>query len=60
MTYTCAICGGTFETDRPEEDVIEELNQVFGNVPIQECEIVCDDCYKKLGLPENATKNNNI
>ena len=47
-TYQCAMCGGIFETEWTDEEAIEELHEAFGEVMVDDCEIVCDDCYKKI------------
>ncbi len=46
--YTCAICGGIFEKARTDEEALEESRQIFGDIPKEEMEIVCDDCYEKI------------
>lgn len=52
--YTCAMCGGTFETqdDWTEEDRMKEKEENFPDVPLEECDVVCDDCYQLLGITE--------
>ncbi len=47
-TYKCAVCDGEFETSWSNEEALVEKDQIFGNVAIEECEVVCDDCYQKL------------
>ena len=49
-TFTCAICRGVFEKQIPEEKVLEELAEYFGDVSPDDCELVCDDCWEKMGL----------
>lgn len=48
-TYKCSACGGTFEKGWSDEEAKKELADKF-DVPVEECAIVCDDCYKKMGL----------
>lgn len=48
-TFKCAACGGVFEEDWSDEEAQAELAANFG-VPPSECDVVCDDCYKKMGL----------
>lgn len=48
MTYVCAVCQQTFEEDWTEEEALAELQENFGNYTPEECDIVCDDCYKKI------------
>jgi hypothetical protein len=46
--FTCALCGGIFPKDRNEDEVIAELHKYFGDVPIEECDLVCDACWEKI------------
>ena len=46
--YVCAKCKGVFGKITPENEALEELNKFFGNIPIEACDIVCDDCWKKI------------
>ena len=47
-TFKCAACGKTAELGN-EQDALDELAENFG-VPADECDVVCDDCYKQMGL----------
>jgi hypothetical protein len=49
-TYICDECKGEFEyeSDWSEEDALKEKENNFGNIPIENCGIVCDDCYNKI------------
>ena len=48
--YECSYCHGIFklvDDEQWNQGVAEaELRQNFGSVPLSECEIICDDCYK--------------
>jgi hypothetical protein len=48
----CAYCGEEFEpTDDETWDDVKahaELEQNFPGVPIEECAVVCDDCFKVM------------
>jgi len=44
------MCKGTFTVEWSEEEAEEELKNTFGEVDKSECILVCDDCYKKIGL----------
>jgi hypothetical protein len=45
--FTCAGCQGTFERgDEAEAD--RERQALWGDVPPEECEIVCNDCFEKF------------
>ena len=44
--YTCALCKGKFEKAITDEEAMEKTHQYFGNsVKMEECDIVCDDCW---------------
>lgn len=52
-TYVCAACFQTkykeVDTDRWNEDKrLAELKNNFGDVPLEQCERVCDDCYRSV------------
>lgn len=52
MIYTCALCGCTFSSNQEEDVAEQELKKNFGeDISIEDCDLVCDDCYKKV-LPE--------
>jgi len=46
-TFKCCVCGGTFEKAWSDEEAIAEMKQEFDK-PVEECDVVCDDCYEKL------------
>lgn len=48
--YQCASCHGIFEKHKEwtEEKKLKEKQQNFGDLPLENCEIVCDDCYNKI------------
>ncbi len=48
--YKCAVCHGVFEKGQTDEEAEAELKETFGDVPVEECDIVCDDCWQKMGL----------
>jgi hypothetical protein len=49
MIYTCAVCEGTFESGREDNAVaLAEKNALWGDVPMEECDVVCDDCWQKI------------
>lgn len=51
-SFKCAMCDGEFVSDRPQEVATAELNRDFGNVPLEQCDEVCDVCYQEI-CPEN-------
>ncbi len=44
-TYDCALCGGTFNKGRSDEEAMAEKAALFPGVPAEECDLVCDDCF---------------
>jgi DNA-directed RNA polymerase subunit RPC12/RpoP len=46
--YKCASCGEIFEKGWSDEESMEETKKNFGDVPENELEVICDDCYKKI------------
>lgn len=52
-TYTCDRCGGTFETDRSDEDAMEEALRLFGEIPPDQIAVVCTDCHRRMMAPLN-------
>lgn len=49
-TFTCAVCRETFEKGWSDEEAREELGETFPDFEPQDCELVCDDCYKRMGF----------
>jgi len=47
-TFKCALCQEEFESAWTEEEALAELKKTF-DIPKEECDVVCDECYKKLG-----------
>jgi hypothetical protein len=45
--YQCCVCGGTFLKTVSDEEVIAELTRDFPGYSVEECGLVCDDCYKR-------------
>ena len=46
--YKCAMCKGIFEKEWSDEEAEAELESTFKGTPTEDCELVCDDCYKKF------------
>jgi Fe2+ or Zn2+ uptake regulation protein len=46
--YKCAHCGGIFEKGRTDEEAMAEQKEDLPGVPLSECDLVCDDCYKQF------------
>lgn len=47
-SFTCAMCHGTFNKGRPDEEALTEMESHFGEVPPAARAIVCNDCFTKL------------
>jgi hypothetical protein len=47
--FKCAICGKVFESSWSEEEALAELVENFGkDCNVEDCEVVCDDCYQEM------------
>lgn len=49
-TFTCSKCGGTFEKGWSDEEALAEKNSVFGGHAVEDCKLICDDCYQRFML----------
>ena len=49
-TYKCAVCGEVHEKSWSDEEAAAELAENFPGFEPDDCGIVCDDCYKKMGF----------
>lgn len=45
--YQCAICKGIFEKVLTDEEAKEQLLEEFGDYDVEDCDLVCDDCYNE-------------
>jgi hypothetical protein len=52
--YTCAACGLTFFSPRPEAEARAEVSVVFGCQWDPTDVRVCEDCYKRLMRAANS------
>jgi hypothetical protein len=52
--YKCAVCDGIFTKGWTDEEAAAELGQKFPGVSTDNCDLVCDDCYKKMGFGGGA------
>lgn len=60
--FKCSVCKQIFESAWSEEEAEEELKKNFG-VPKEDCDAVCDDCYRNIitfHLHEVAKKLNEL
>lgn len=46
--FQCAMCKNIYEKGRPDEVAFEETQAVFGNVRMEDCDVVCDACFKAI------------
>lgn len=51
QTYTCAECGGTFAKVRDDGEAMAEATAAHPDVKPENMAVVCDDCYRKMGSP---------
>jgi hypothetical protein len=42
--YRCEGCGGVFKKGWSDEEALAELKEVWGDIPVSECGVICDDC----------------
>lgn len=47
-TYTCAVCGETFDKGWSDEEAEAELKENFPGHAKEECAIICDDCFQGM------------
>ena len=47
--YQCAVCHEVFYKGWTDEEATTELAETFA-VPVDECDLVCDDCFKEMGF----------
>ena len=52
-TYTCFFCQGVFLKGWSDKEAAAELHENFPGWEKGQCDIVCDDCYKKYMDPSN-------
>lgn len=48
QTYTCEVCGKTCKSAWTEEEALVELEIKFPEARVEDCALVCDDCYKEF------------
>jgi rubredoxin len=49
--YKCEICGQIFTKGRPEGEAKAEHQQLFPDVAIEDCGLVCDTCWNTRVVP---------
>lgn len=48
--FKCCMCEGVFDKAWSDAEAIAEKEERFGAVAIEDCNVVCDDCFKRLGM----------
>lgn len=48
--YKCDACGGVFDKGWTDEKAAAELGEKFPGFTQEDCDVVCDDCFKKMGF----------
>lgn len=54
--YTCSICEETYESDCSIEETLAEKEALWGDIPLEQCESVCDDCFRRIAPDKNPVK----
>ena len=58
--YQCAVCNGVFEKGWSDEEAREELGENFPWCSVNDCELVCDDCYSKMMIEDFIDLNKKV
>jgi len=54
--YVCKMCKRKFKIDLIEyEEAKNEMKELWGDIPLEEQVIICDDCFNKI--PPKKLKN---
>jgi hypothetical protein len=48
-TFTCAMCGKTYDKEWTDEEAMAEAEGIFGDQLGDDPDVVCDDCFNKMG-----------
>lgn len=43
--FRCAVCGNVYEKAWSDEEAMKESRELWGEIPEEEREVVCDDCF---------------
>ena len=46
--YRCDMCGKTYGKEISDKEAVSEKEELFGDMPMDDMAIVCDDCWNKL------------
>ena len=53
--YTCANCGLTFVSGWSEDEAIVEKEELWGEISLEDCVVVCDDCFELFSPEKNPS-----
>jgi len=48
--FKCELCEGTFTKTRSDEEVEQEMLDLWGDLPQDDRSTVCGECFKKMGI----------
>ena len=48
QSYTCEVCGGTFEKGWSDEEAWAEAKSLYPPEDLKEVGLTCDDCFRKV------------
>ena len=51
--YRCALCGNVFVKGQSDAEALAEKRAYFGDVPEEDCAVVCEDCWQKIHPQRN-------
>ncbi len=56
--FQCYMCKGWFTKTRPESEALAEKERLWGDIPLEELAVICDDCFKIVDpeKPENGER----
>lgn len=54
VEYQCAVCGGEFESQVTVAQATKDLENDWPGTPVEECEVVCGNCYAKFMATVNT------
>jgi hypothetical protein len=46
--YVCARCFSTIEKGRSDAEAVAEKQEHFPDVPLDDCDVICDDCFREV------------
>lgn len=55
--YKCSLCQNVYTKGQTDEEANKELIENFGHWEEDECDLVCDDCYKEIMKPLKKIEN---